>query len=71
MASFGKDGLPIANGLAAEIPTPSNGGVTADFKTVTWKLRTGVLWSDGTPFKASDVAFTFKYQCDPATAAST
>jgi peptide/nickel transport system substrate-binding protein len=71
MASFGKDGLPIANGLAAEIPTPANGGVTADFKTVTWKLRTGVKWSDGSAFKASDVAFTFKYQCDPATAAST
>src|ERR1041385_1554383 len=51
MASFGKDGLPIANGLASEIPTPTNGGVTPDFKTVTWKLRTGVKWSDGTPFK--------------------
>lgn len=71
LASFGKDGLPIANGLAAEIPTPTNGGVSKDFKTVTWKLRSGVKWSDGTAFKASDVAFTFKYQCDKATAAST
>jgi peptide/nickel transport system substrate-binding protein len=71
MASFGKDGLPVANGLALEIPTVANGGVSADFKTVTWKLRPGVTWSDGTPFKASDVAFTFKYQSDPATAAST
>src|SRR5437879_13761405 len=71
LASFGKDGLPVTNGLASEIPTPSNGGVTSDFKTVTWKLKTGVKWSDGTPFKASDVAFTYKYQCDPATAAST
>jgi peptide/nickel transport system substrate-binding protein len=71
LAAFGKDGLPIANGLAASIPTPANGGVSKDFKTVTWTLRSGVKWSDGTPFKASDVAFTFKYQCDPATAAST
>src|SRR5581483_10666750 len=71
LASFGKDGLPIANGLASEIPTPANGGVSKDFKTVTWKLSSGVKWSDGTPFKASDVAFTFKYQCDKATAAST
>jgi len=62
LASFGKDGLPVANGLGAEIPTPANGGVSKDFKVVTWKLRTGVKWSDGTPFKASDVAFTFKYQ---------
>src|SRR5581483_10209096 len=38
LASFGKDGLPIANGLASEIPTPANGGVSKDFKTVTWKL---------------------------------
>ena len=71
MASFGKDGLPVANGLAAEIPTTSNNGVSKDFKTVTWKLRTGVKWSDGTPFTAKDVQFTFKYQCDKATAAST
>jgi len=71
MASFGKDGLPVANGLAAEIPTPTNGGVTPDFKTVTWKLRTGVKWSDGSAFSADDVALTYKYQCDPATAAST
>ncbi len=71
MASFGKDGLPVANGLASEIPTPTNGGVTPDFKTVTWKLRTGVKWSDGSAFSADDVAFTYKYQCDPATAAST
>ncbi len=71
LASFGKDGIPVANGLGLEIPTPANGGVSKDFKIVTWKLRTGVKWSDGTPFKASDVAFTYKYQCDPATAAST
>jgi peptide/nickel transport system substrate-binding protein len=71
LASFGKDGLPVANNLAAEIPTPANGGVTADFKTVTWKLKTGVKWSDGSPFSASDVAFSYKYQCDKATAAST
>ena len=71
LASWGPDGKPLANGLGAEIPTAANGGVSKDFKIVTWKLRTGVKWSDGTPFKASDVAFTFKYQCDPATAAST
>jgi peptide/nickel transport system substrate-binding protein len=71
MASFGKDGLPVANGLAKEIPTPANNGVSKDFKTVTWTLRSGVKWSDGTPFTAKDVAFTFKYQCTKETAAST
>jgi len=71
LASLGKDGQPIANGLAAEIPTIANGGIAKDFTSVTWKLRQGVKWSDGTPFSADDVAFTYQYQCDPATAAST
>ena len=71
LASLGKDGQPIANGLAAEIPTAANGGIAKDFTTVTWKLRQGVKWSDGTSFSADDVAFTYAYQCDPLTAAST
>ena len=71
LASLGKDGQPIANGLAAMIPTISNGGVAKDFTSVTWKLREGVRWSDGSALSADDVAFTFQYQCDPATAAST
>ena len=71
LASLGKDGQPIANGLAAEIPTVANGGIAKDFTSVTWKLRQGVRWSDGTPFSADDVVFTYQYQCDPATAATT
>jgi peptide/nickel transport system substrate-binding protein len=71
LASLGKDGQPIANGLAAEIPSVANGGIARDFTSVTWKLRQGVKWSDGTSFSADDVAFTYTYQCDPLTAAST
>ena len=71
LASLGKDGQAIANGLASEIPTVANGGIATDFTSVTWKLRQGVKWSDGTPFSADDVAFTYLYQCDPLTAAST
>jgi peptide/nickel transport system substrate-binding protein len=71
LASFGPDGLPVANGFAAEVPTPTNGGVSKDFTTVTWKMRSGLKWSDGSPATAEDVAFTFKYQCDKATAAAT
>jgi len=47
--------------LAAEVPTVANGGFSADFKTITYKLRPGVKWSDGTPFTASDVLFTYEY----------
>ena len=71
LASLGKDGQPLANGLAAEIPTVANGGIAKDFTSVTWKLRQGLKWSDGAAFSADDVAFTYEYQCDPATAAST
>src|SRR5206468_13096998 len=71
LASLGKDGQPIANGLAAGIPTVANGGIAKDFTSVTWKLRQGVKWSDGSSFSADDVAFTYLYQCDPLTAAST
>src|SRR2546428_6090274 len=71
LASFGKDGQPIANRLAAEIPTIANGGVAKDFTSATWKLRQGVKWSDGTPFTADDVVGTYTYMCDEKTAAST
>jgi peptide/nickel transport system substrate-binding protein len=30
-----------------------------DFKTLTFSIRKGVKWSDGTPFSAADVAYTF------------
>jgi peptide/nickel transport system substrate-binding protein len=53
--------------LAAEIPTIANGGVSADLRTVTWKLRRDVLWSDGLPFTAADVAFTYRYCSDTHT----
>jgi len=47
--------------LATEIPTKENGGISADGKTWTFKVRSGVKWQDGVPFSASDVAFTFNY----------
>ncbi len=67
LAWFGPDGKPVA-ALAADVPTRDNGGVSADGKTVTWKLKQGVKWSDGTPFTADDVLFTYQYISDPKTA---
>ncbi len=52
--------------LVTEIPTVENGGIAADFKSVTWKLIPGLLWSDGTPVTADDVVFTAQYCMDPA-----
>ena len=57
--------------LAAEIPTRENGGLAADGKSVTWKLRQNVKWHDGKPFTADDVVFNWEYAKDPATAAYT
>ena len=56
--------------LAAEIPSLENGGVAADGKSVTWKLRVDVKWADGEPFTAADVKFTYDYIADPATGAT-
>ena len=70
LAGFDNNGKAVPV-LAAEAPTTSNGGVSSDFKTVTWKLKSGLKWSDGSPFTADDVAFTYTYMCDPKTAAST
>ena len=47
--------------LAAAIPTVDNGGISADNTTVTWQLKDGVLWSDGEPFTADDVVFTYNF----------
>jgi peptide/nickel transport system substrate-binding protein len=67
-ASWDADGNlnPI---LAAEIPSIKNGGLAADAKSVTWKLKPGVKWHDGKPFTADDAVFTWEYSRDPATAA--
>jgi peptide/nickel transport system substrate-binding protein len=57
--------------LAAEVPTRQNGGLSADGKTVTWKLKRDVKWHDGQPFTADDCVFTWEFAKDPATAAVT
>ena len=40
--------------------------VSKDGKEITFRLRSGVSFSDGTPFSADDVAFTVKQLMDPA-----
>jgi peptide/nickel transport system substrate-binding protein len=57
--------------LAAEIPSRENGGLSADGRSVTWKLKRGVNWHDGQAFTADDCVFTWEYAKDPATAAVT
>ncbi|MBB3320218.1 MULTISPECIES: peptide ABC transporter substrate-binding protein [unclassified Rhizobium] len=64
LASFDREGRLVPF-LAAEIPTLENGAVSADGRSVVWKLRHGVKWSDGHPFTAKDVLFTYNYITNP------
>ena len=70
LAGYGPEGelVPV---LAAEIPSKGNGGLAADGKSVTWKLKRDVTWHDGKPFTADDVVFNWEYAADPATSAVT
>ena len=55
--------------LARDVPTFENGGVKlrpAGGMDVTWKLRPGVTWHDGTPFTSGDVKFTVEAINDPS-----
>jgi peptide/nickel transport system substrate-binding protein len=50
--------------IAKEIPTAANGGISADGKTITYKLRNDVKWSDGEPLTADDYVFTWQMIMD-------
>jgi peptide/nickel transport system substrate-binding protein len=69
LASYDKDGNMVLF-LAAEEPTVENGSVSPDGKSVTWKLKQNVIWSDGTPFTAADVVFTHEFLANPDTGAT-
>jgi peptide/nickel transport system substrate-binding protein len=61
----------IAPGLVSEMPTTANGGISADLKSWTFKLRPGLKWSDGQPLDARDVDFTWRLWNNPAFGAAT
>ncbi len=44
--------------LATEIPSAENGGISADGKVITIRLRNDAKWSDGTPVTSDDFVFT-------------
>jgi len=54
--------------LAAEVPSVENGGISADGKTITIKLRKGVTWHDGTPVTSKDLVFTWEAIMDEGNA---
>ncbi|WP_420005815.1 peptide ABC transporter substrate-binding protein [Arenibacterium sp. LLYu02] len=51
--------------LVEDIPTVDNGGVSADLTSITWKLKSGIKWSDGSDLTSADVKFTYEYCTHP------
>ena len=64
LAGFNEKGEVIAR-LAEDVPTVENGGITADLTQITWKLKPGLLWSDGSPVTSADAKFTYEYCTHP------
>jgi len=51
--------------LVEEVPTVENGGVSEDLTQITWKLKPGIKWSDGSDLTSADVKFTYEYCTHP------
>ena len=56
---------PLVPYLAEEIPTVGSGAVSADLTSITWKLKLGLLWSDGSAVTSEDVKFSADYCLHP------
>src|SRR5437667_1195629 len=52
-------------GAATKVPTLQNGGISANATTWTFHLRPNLVWSDGAPYDARDVDFTWKLWSNP------
>jgi peptide/nickel transport system substrate-binding protein len=64
LGRYDETGAPVP-WLAEAIPTVENGGVSEDLTSITWKLKEGLLWSDGTPVTSADVLFSAEYCMHP------
>ena len=57
--------------VATRVPSRANGDVSADGRTVTYRLRHDVRWQDGRPLTADDVVFTYRAVMNPRNAVAT
>ena len=60
--------LKYAPNLASNVPTVDNGGVklVGSGMDVTWTLKPGMKWSDGSAISCADLVGTWKWVMDPA-----
>jgi len=68
---YGDNTGKIQAGLASVVPSASNGGISADLKTYTVHLRSGLKWSDGSALTADDVVFSLNLMKNSAYGAKT
>ena len=66
LAKYAPDG-DLVPALAADTPTIENGGLSQDLTSITWRLKEGLKWSDGSDMTADDVVFTWRYCVDEDT----
>ena len=69
LLSYAPDGSLLPT-LVTEVPTKENGGLSSDLTRITLDLRDDVLWSDGEPFTADDVVWTWQWLTDESTGAT-
>jgi len=55
----------IHPGAVTEVPKVQNGGISADATTWTFHLRSHLVWSDGQPYDARDVDYTWQLWRNP------
>ncbi|MEU5880801.1 ABC transporter substrate-binding protein [Spirillospora sp. NPDC047279] len=62
------DAIKLEADVASELPTADNGGISADGKAYTIKLRDGVMWNTPTPRAVTSADFIrgLKRLCNPA-----
>lgn len=68
LLGYDKD-LVLQPAAAVEVPSVTNGGISSDGRTYTFRLRPEARWSDGRPVMARDFAFAIRRNLDPAVAA--
>ena len=56
----------VQPGLAKQVPSVSNGGISSDGLTYTINLKPNLKWSDGSPLTSDDVVFTLNLYMQPS-----
>lgn len=57
--------------LVQELPTLENGGIAANGRVMTLRLRDDIVWSDGRPITSADFLFTYQMAIAPGNAVVT